>query len=381
MDDYFFRKSINSARLENTLLQLELDESVILERIEEMAIDQIKRVAILWRGDREARNREISEKSRLFHVFEALSALDIRAEKAVYSEEFEDEVRDQLLRVDGVLVWVDPIMGDRDRTRLDAMLRQVADEGVFVSAHPDVILKMGTKEVLFSTRDMSWGCDTHLYSTAEDLREQLPLRLAEGKPRVLKQYRGNGGNGVWKVEKHPSDNTLVRMRHARRGSVEEDIPLDEFLQRCELYFLGPGRIIDQVYQERLTDGMVRLYLVRDKVVGFGHQEINALFPALPGSPPEAAPQPGPRLYYPANKPEFQILKTRMEVEWLPAMQELLDIDNQSLPVIWDADFLYGPKTTSGEDTFVLGEINISAVYPFPESALEPLARDIQRQID
>jgi len=346
-----------------------------------MAIDQIKRVAILWRGDREARNREISEKSRLFHVFEALSALDIRAEKAVYSEEFEDEVRDQLFRVDGVLVWVDPIMGDRDRTRLDAMLRQVADEGVLVSAHPDVILKMGTKEVLFSTRDMRWGCDTHLYSTAEDLREQLPLRLAEGRPRVLKQYRGNGGNGVWKFEKHPSDNTLVRVRHARRGSVEEDIPLDEFLQRCELYFLGPGRIIDQVYQERLTDGMVRLYLVRDKVVGFGHQEINALFPALPGSPPEAAPQPGPRLYYPGSKPEFQILKTRMEVEWLPAMQELLDIDNKSLPVIWDADFLYGPKTTSGEDTFVLGEINISAVYPFPESALEPLARDIQRQID
>jgi hypothetical protein len=228
---------------------------------------------------------------------------------------------------------------------------------------------------------MSWGCDTHLYSTAEDLREQLPLRLAEGKPRVLKQYRGNGGNGVWKFEKHPNDNTLVRVRHARRGSVEEDIPLDEFLQRCELYFLGPGRIIDQVYQERLTDGMVRLYLVRDKVVGFGHQEINALFPALPGSPPEVAPQPGPRLYYPASKPEFQILKTRMEVEWLPAMQELLDIDNQSLPVIWDADFLYGPKATSGEDTFVLGEINISAVYPFPESALEPLARDIQRQID
>jgi hypothetical protein len=240
---------------------------------------------------------------------------------------------------------------------------------------------MGTKEVLFSTRDMSWGCDTHLYSTAENLREQLPLRLAEGRPRVLKQYRGNGGNGVWKFEKHPSDNTLVRVRHARRGSVEEDIPLDEFLQRCELYFLGPGRIIDQVYQERLTDGMVRLYLVRDKVVGFGHQEINALFPALPGSPPEVAPQPGPRLYYPASKPGFQILKTRMEVEWLPAMQELLDIDNQSLPVIWDADFLYGPKATSGEDTFVLGEINISAVYPFPESALEPLVRDIQRQID
>jgi hypothetical protein len=261
------------------------------------------------------------------------------------------------------------------------MLRQIADTGVLVSAHPDIILKMGTKEVLHSTRDMSWGCDTHLYPTAKDLRRQLPLRLTEGKPRVLKQYRGNGGNGVWKVEKHPRDSTLVRVRHAQRGSLEEDIKLEEFLERCELYFEKSGRIIDQVYQERIADGMVRLYLVRDKVVGFGHQEINALFPAPTGSPPEAAPQPGPRLYYPGSKPEFQVLKKKMEAEWLPAMQELLDIDTQSLPVIWDADFLFGPKTTSGEDTFVLGEINISSVYPFPESALEPLARDIKEQID
>ena len=346
-----------------------------------MARDPVKRVAILWRGDREARDRGISEKSRLFHVFEALSALDISAEKAVYSEEFEDEVRKQLLQVDGVLVWVNPITDDRDRTRLDALLKQVADEGIFVSAHPDIILKMGTKEVLFATRDMSWGCDTHLYPTAKDFREQIPLRLAEGKPRVLKQYRGNGGNGVWKVEGHPSDSKLVRVRHARRGSIEEDIPLAGFFKRCEIYFQGSGRIIDQVYQERLTEGMVRLYLVRDEVVGFGHQEINALFPAPPGSPPDAAPQPGPRLYYPGSKPEFQILKRRMEVEWLPAMQELLHIDNQSLPVIWDADFLYGPKTISGEDTYVLGEINVSSVYPFPESALGPLARDIKNCID
>ena len=133
--------------------------------------DQVKRVAVLWRGDREARDREISEKSRLFHVFEALSALDIRAEKAVYSEEFEDEVHEQLLQVDGVLVWVNPMTDDRDRSRLDDLLREIADEGVFVSAHPDVILKMGTKEVLFATRDMSWGCDTHLYPTAKDFRE------------------------------------------------------------------------------------------------------------------------------------------------------------------------------------------------------------------
>jgi len=345
-----------------------------------MGSDQIGKVAILWRGTREARDREMSQNTRLHRVFEALSALNIGAEKAVYSEEFEDEVRKQLLKVNGVLVWVDPIMGDRDRTRLDAMLRQVADQGVFVSSHPEIILKMGTKEVLYRTREMSWGGDTHLYTTAKELREYLPRLLDKGKPRVLKQYRGNGGIGVWKVEKHPVDSTLLRVRHAQRGSIEEDILADEFFRRCETYFLGEGRIIDQAYQERLIDGMVRCYLVRDKVVGFGHQEINALFPAPPGSPPDAAPQPGPRLYYPGSKPEFQIFKTKMEKEWLPAMMAILDIENESLPVLWDADFLYGPKTPSGEDSFVLGEINVSSVFPFPEEVLEPMARDVHIQL-
>jgi hypothetical protein len=52
----------------------------------------------------------------------------------------------------------------------------------------------------------------------------------------------------------------------------------------------------------------------------------------------------------------------------------LDIDEKSLPIIWDADFLYGPRTTAGEDTYVLCEINVSSVAPFPEQAAEAIAR-------
>lgn len=332
------------------------------------------RVALLWHGDRENRNAATLEGKHLQSVAEALRAVGLEAEPAVYCDEFADEVRAQLLGVDGVLVWVNPIEHGHDRTLLDALLRQVADVGGFVSAHPDTILKMGTKEVLFRTREMSWGSDTHLYATAQEFREQLPLRLAEGKPRVLKQYRGNGGNGVWKVERHPSDPALVRVRHALRGSVEQDVPLDEFLLQCEAYFIGSGRIIDQAYQERLPDGMVRCYLVGQEVVGFGHQAINALFPAPSGSAPGDAPQPGPRLYYPPTAPDFQAIKTKMEEEWLDTLCHTLHIEPTSLPIIWDADFLYGPKTASGEDTYVLCEINVSAVYPFPEEALAPLAQ-------
>ena len=46
------------------------------------------------------------------------------------------------------------------------------------------------------------------------------------------------------------------------------------------------------------------------------------------------------------------------------MMLLLEIDRASLPVIWDADFLYGPKIESGVDSYVLCEINVSAVFPF-----------------
>jgi hypothetical protein len=233
---------------------------------------------------------------------------------------------------------------------------------------------------LYQTRNLSWGADIHLYATIQELREQLPLRLEEGKPRVLKQYRGNGGNGVWKVQRHPSDPALVRVRHALRGSMEEDVPLGEFLVQCEVYFTGSGRLIDQAYQERLSDGMVRCYLVGDKVAGFGHQKINALFPAPPGGAPGDAPQPGPRLYYPPTTPDFQAIKTKMEDEWLDALCRTLAIEPQSLPMIWDADLLFGPKTAAGEDTYVLCEINVSAVYPFPEEALGPLARATKERL-
>jgi hypothetical protein len=341
------------------------------------------RIGIVWPGDPRAQVRLTPEGCRLHQVFDALREQGAIPEPVVYSDEHVAQARDRILPMDGVLVWVNPIEQGRERSKLDAMLREVAAEGVFVSAHPDVILKMGTKQVLYQTRHIGWGCDTHVYPNMNELREQLPQRLASGEARVLKQYRGNGGNGVWKVQLSSpnsalSSDALLRVRHALRGSLEEEMTLGQFVNRCEPYFAHRGRMIDQAYQERLTDGMVRCYLVHDKVAGFGHQAINALFPAPPGAPPGTAHQAGPRFYHPPTKPEFQALKQKLEDEWLPAMQQTLAIDTEALPVIWDADFLYGPKTPAGEDIYVLCEINVSSVYPFPDEALVPLAKAAAR---
>jgi len=264
-----------------------------------MATDQIGRIALLWRGDRDARAKATPTNNRLSPVFEALAAVNVAAEPAVYSDEIVDEVRDQLLRLDGVLVWVDPISEGHDRSKLDPMLREVAAKGVWVSAHPDVILKIGTKEVLFRTRHLGWGTDTRIYRSLEELRKQFLPCLASG-PRVLKQNRGNGGIGTWKVEcaahgtSKVGPDTIVRVLHARRGSVEEDLRLGDFMGRCEQYFAGAGCMIDQPFQPRLQDGMIRCYMARDQVAGFGHQLIKALMPSPPGTEPA---QPGPRIMY------------------------------------------------------------------------------------
>lgn len=331
------------------------------------------RVAILDRGDREARRKSAPEDSRFLPLFQALADLGAHAERAVYDEAFADEVRLQLMSADSVLVWVNPLQDGRDRSVLDAILREVAAAGVFVSGHPDVIAKLGTKEVLYTTRDIGWGCDTHLYTSAARMREELPARLARGA-RVLKQLHGNGGIGVWKVELDGKNETIVRVRHAERGAVEERMTLEAFSRRCETYFESGGGMLDQEYQERLTEGMVRCYLVHGRVEGFGLQAINALYPPPPGAPVEAAPRTTKRTYHPPTSPGYQALKQQLETEWVPAMQQRLGIETGALPVLWDCDFLLGPKAASGADTYVLCEINASSVSPFPESAIVPIAR-------
>ena len=342
-----------------------------------MADTKSYRIAILWRGDREAREAAAPQNNRYHRIFEELMALGIRAEPAVYDEAFADEVREQLLAVDGVLVWVDPLHDGKTRAALDAMLRDIASRGPWVSAHPDVILKMGVKEVLYRTKHLGWGADTHLYRTPAEFHAAFPPRLQSAGPRVLKQNRGNGGQGVWKVElvSAPAGKpSVVRVLQALRESVPEELPLAEFMTRCEAYFAAEGCIVDQPFQPRLPDGMIRCYMGADRVVGFGHQFIKALIPPPPEGPDSPAAQPGPRIMHGADAAPFQALRAKMEAEWTPQMIEVLGIGAASLPIIWDADFLYGPRTASGEDTYVLCEINVSSVFAIPDQAPAAIAR-------
>jgi hypothetical protein len=130
----------------------------------------------------------------------------------------------------------------------------------------------------------------------------------------------------------------------------------------------------------LPEGMIRCYLVHDRVEGFGFQAVNALCPAPAGGPPDAFPLTTKRHYTASDTPEFQALKHQLEGEWLPQLQALFSLQTAQLPVLWDCDFMLGPKTPKGADTYLLCEINVSSVSPFPDSALTPLANAVKARL-
>lgn len=331
------------------------------------------RIGLLSRGDRQGPQPSDRARAVLGPLFEAIEARGARGEWVVYADDALDAIREQLLTLDGVLVWVNPIQDGSNRASLDTLLLELAAQGVWVSAHPNTILRMGTKDVLFHTRSLGWGTDTQLYASVDEWKLRFPEHLAQAGRLVVKQARGTAGNGVWRVDVVPEHgdnaaNARVRVLHAldRDGGFEE-ISLTRFVDRCAEYFAWSGSIISQPFQPRLADGMVRCYFVHDRLVGFTQQWPTGLLDAAAITEHERVPMEG------AEAPQFASLKSSAETEWIPQMQTLLNISRERLPVIWDADFLYGPRAASGEDTYVLCEINVSAVWPYPPQATSHIA--------
>jgi hypothetical protein len=49
-------------------------------------------------------------------------------------------------------------------------------------------------------------------------------------------------------------------------------------------------------------------------------------------------------------------------------------------MIWDADFMLGPPAADGTDSYVLGEINVSSVFPMPDEAPAAIARRVAERM-
>ena len=213
----------------------------------------------------------IASNERLRPVVDALVALGVTAIPAIYRDEIAAEVRAELLEVDGVLVWIDPIGHGEDRTRFDEILHDLSSAGVWVSAHPDTIALIGTKDVLYRTRSLGWGSDVHRYTTLTQLQSELPRRLTDG-PRVVKRQRGNAGIGVWKVEvsadrRRPITSTTPVLVH---GAEHRDTDVDEMVLAAFIDICAPYRERRSRHRPTVPTTSHRgidPHLVIDKVVG------------------------------------------------------------------------------------------------------------------
>jgi hypothetical protein len=338
----------------------------------------LPRLGLLWRGDHLIEPPSPRAEQRLAALLDAFAQLPVEVVPVVFAERYLGAIRDQLLALDGVMAWVNPIQDGQNRAQLDGLLREVATRGVWVSAHPDTILRLGTKEVLYRARGLPWGSDVELYSSSKDFASRFPPRLAAYRTLVVKQGRGNGGNGVWKVtdlagDRDTGSERQVAVQDARStdGSATQ-MPLRVFITRCASDLPWSGCLIDQPFQPRLPEGMLRCYFSQEHVVGFCRQwPIRGLL-----NPAEARAATGvarASIMESVDAPAYQHLRQQAEQDWLPKLLDLLGLPPHSLPAIWDADLLFGEQDTDGQDTYILCEINTSAVWPFPPTAAQKIA--------
>lgn len=335
-------------------------------------------IAILVYGDiNSTRNALTEEKYK--DLASAFIEAGFNVSSVLYSDEHMHVVYKTLGDVDGILVWINPVEQGHDRKLLDAMLVKLSNEGCFVSTHPDVILKMGTKEVLYKTKGIGWTGDTRMYSTRESFVEEFRKSLNKSGTKVLKRYRGNGGNGIFKIIKGPSGDGIIVI-HARNSNESKFVSWTEFYDEFGSYIIQDGLLIEQDWNENLVNGMVRCYLCGGKVAGFGYQEINALYELQVNNSTIHIP-PGKRYYFTENCGLFSDLKKAMEQTWVPELQRSESITNEMLPVIWDADFFINSiNNTSVDNKYSLCEINVSSVSPFPPSAIKFMVEETGNRI-
>ena len=298
-------------------------------------------------------------------------------DSVLYHDTIAGKLAKELTKYKAILVWVNPIEQQGDRKILDALLIKLSTQGCFVSAHPDTILKMGTKEVLYRIRKTEFGGDTKLYHSFDDFKERF-LKEHPGI-RILKQYRGNGGDGVFKINTTELKNNRLTITHAKNGNEEELVSIDDFFNMFESYFSTNSMLIDQEWNPNIVNGMVRCYLSGSKVTGFGYQEINALYPITEKYP--VFKKPSQRFYFSEDCALFSDLRNMMEKNWVQELQELTGVSNEMLPVIWDADFFINEiNTQSTNEKYSLCEINVSCVSPFPESSIPYITEEVKKRI-
>lgn len=331
------------------------------------------RVGLLWYKADDSNPGEFGRNNRLEPLSDAIARQGFDPVAIPYRHADHEAAASLLESCAAVMVWVNPIESGQDRSQLDQLLHELERSGVVVSASHAARHLIGTKAVVHTTRHMVWGTGTHLYRSHEELQDEFVSRLHSDGPRVLKQERGQAGDGVWKVEAIGS--SMVRVTSAATDEVAER-SLTSFLGDWEDSFASGGAVIDQPFLPLVSEGMIRCYMSGSRVLGLIHQ--------LPKAGGLNVSRSGLKLtdgltgdsyYYPADSTPHPALVEQLNGSWIDELCGTVGLDEHDLPVLWDIDFI-----ATGVDSYALCEINVNSVSPSPEGPLDEIAATLAKRM-
>ena len=111
-------------------------------------------------------------------------------------------------------------------------------------------------------------------------------------------------------------------------------------------------LLDMPFLDRITEGEIRVLMLRDTVVNVVHK-----VPAQTADAFSATLFSGAQYRY--DHPDQWPDLVKLISSSLPVLRSKLG--NYDLPLIWTADFILDTDPKTGDDKYVLGEINASCV--------------------
>lgn len=114
-----------------------------------------------------------------------------------------------------------------------------------------------------------------------------------------------------------------------------------------------GQLVDQRMLPRISEGEVRMLMVKDKLYVIIHKKPVDGLSAVGGN--------SKYTYYSPGSKTFAELERKFMAQDLPQLRSALAIENEPLPLLWTADFIPMDGAKEGSTEYVVGEFNCSCV--------------------
>jgi len=339
----------------------------------------------------------------------------------VYDPNEPERMAEALRVFDGYIVRINPGQLSNPGVKpgaqgvFDALMRSFVSLGKPVWSSPAVQKAMGGKDALVKIKDLSCGLpDTRCYYDAESFERGF-RETAACHPRVLKRNRGSAGEGVWLVwladrsrycanvgDRLLEDSEVLELMEMCDNHVERHT-VREFIEFCVRGADGEGagiwcsnhpggffsrvdtaptpshdgttrdgtpshdgttrdavHVVDQRLLPRITEGEVRLLMVRDSVFQIIHKK------PRPGGMSAVGTLIESPTFYEPDCGEYEDLRRAFIEKDLPSLKTTLGLEGEPLPLIWTADFIPRDHSTDPSITeWIVGEFNCSCVGVSP----------------